>query len=41
MRIAEVRVLSLEGLRLLKPPRVSFNDLVQGYELRGLEVVLS
>src|SRR5690606_9222294 len=32
------RLLSLPGLRLAQPPSVSFNDLVQGYELRDIWV---
>ncbi len=32
------RLLSLEGLRLSRPPTVTYNDLVQGYELRDMWV---
>ena len=32
------RLLSLPGLRLVRPPTVTFNDLVQGYELRDMWV---
>ncbi|HZJ09031.1 MAG TPA: cytochrome P450 [Trueperaceae bacterium] len=35
------RLLSLDGLRLVKPPRVGFNDLVQGYELRDFQVAIA
>ncbi|HEX7000628.1 MAG TPA: cytochrome P450 [Trueperaceae bacterium] len=35
------RVLSLPGIRLEKPPRLTFNDLIQGYELRDMWVAAS
>ena len=34
------RLLSLEGLRIVRAPDVSFNDVVQGYELRDFQVGL-
>src|SRR5690606_8952060 len=34
------RFLSPDGLHLVTPPRVSFNDVVQGYELRDFQVEL-
>ncbi len=34
------RLLSLEGLRTEHKPSVSWNDLISGYELRGLTVAL-
>lgn len=34
------RLLSLDGLRALQPPKVSFNELVQGYELRDFHIAV-
>lgn len=34
------RLFALDGIRMTAPPRVSFNDAIGGYELRGLTVAL-
>lgn len=32
------RLLALPGIRLAEPPRLTFNELIQGYELRDMWV---
>ncbi|MEU7768747.1 cytochrome P450 [Nocardia sp. NPDC049190] len=34
------RLFALDGVRMVAPPRVSFNEEINSYELRGLEVAL-
>lgn len=34
------KLFALTGVRMKTPPRVSFNDAIGGYELRGLEVAI-
>lgn len=32
------KLLSLDGIRMVRPPRIAFKDEIAGYELRGLQV---